>query len=120
MRSVHGSSSVRGAARETAVAPLICRKGTFVCAEKSVALGIAWHRRIGAGFFGGQGFILQKVRVADCVFDRRGPSTSPPRHGRMTIFLNLAGIDTVVNCAGMRGFTSKSVIPTLGSAALLR
>ena len=40
---------------------LICRKETFLCAEKSVALEIAWQRRLGAGLFGGEGFILQKV-----------------------------------------------------------
>lgn len=40
---------------------LICRKETFLCAEKSVNLEIAWQQRIGAGFFGGEGFILQRV-----------------------------------------------------------
>jgi uncharacterized protein (TIGR00266 family) len=40
---------------------LICRKETFLCAEKSVSLEIAWQRRLGAGVFGGEGFILQKV-----------------------------------------------------------
>jgi len=40
---------------------LICRKETFLVAEKSVTFEIAWQRRIGAGFFGGDGFILQKV-----------------------------------------------------------
>jgi uncharacterized protein (TIGR00266 family) len=40
---------------------VICRKQTFLCAEKSVGLEIAWQQRIGAGFFGGEGFILQKV-----------------------------------------------------------
>ena len=40
---------------------LICRKETFLCAEKSVSLEIAWQRRFGAGLFGGEGFILQKV-----------------------------------------------------------
>ena len=40
---------------------LICRKETFLCAEKSVALEIAWQQRLGAGIFGGEGFILQKV-----------------------------------------------------------
>jgi uncharacterized protein (TIGR00266 family) len=40
---------------------LICRKETFLCAEKSVTLDIALQRRLGAGFFGGQGFILQRV-----------------------------------------------------------
>jgi uncharacterized protein (TIGR00266 family) len=40
---------------------LICRRETFLCAEKSVSLELAWQQRIGAGFFGGAGFILQKV-----------------------------------------------------------
>ena len=40
---------------------LVCRKETFLVVEKSVALEIAWQQRLGAGFFGGGGFILQKV-----------------------------------------------------------
>lgn len=40
---------------------LICRKETFLCAEKSVTLEIAWQQRFGAGLFAGEGFILQRV-----------------------------------------------------------
>jgi uncharacterized protein (TIGR00266 family) len=40
---------------------LVCRKETFLCAEKGVSLELAWQQRLGAGFFGGEGFILQKV-----------------------------------------------------------
>ena len=40
---------------------LICRKETFLCAEKTVSLEIVWQKRFGAGFLGGDGFILQKV-----------------------------------------------------------
>ncbi len=47
---------------------LICRKETFLCAEKSVALELAWQQRIGSGFFGGAGFILQKVTGPGTVF----------------------------------------------------
>jgi uncharacterized protein (TIGR00266 family) len=47
---------------------LICRKETFLCAEKSVTLELAWQKRIGAGFFGGTGFILQKVTGPGTVF----------------------------------------------------
>jgi uncharacterized protein (TIGR00266 family) len=47
---------------------LICRKETFLCAEKTVTLEIAWQKRIGAGFFGGGGFILQKVTGPGTVF----------------------------------------------------
>ena len=47
---------------------LICRKETFLCAEKSVSLELAWQQRIGSGFFGGAGFILQKVTGPGTVF----------------------------------------------------
>lgn len=47
---------------------LICRRETFLCAEKSVSLELAWQQRIGAGFFGGAGFILQKVTGPGTVF----------------------------------------------------
>jgi uncharacterized protein (TIGR00266 family) len=40
---------------------IVCRKQTFMCAEKSVQLEVAFQKRIGAGFFGGEGFIMQKV-----------------------------------------------------------
>ena len=40
---------------------LICRKETFLCAEKSVSLDLAFQKNFGSGLFGGQGFILQKV-----------------------------------------------------------
>jgi uncharacterized protein (TIGR00266 family) len=47
---------------------LICRKETFLCAEKSVSLELAWQQRIGSGFFGGNGFILQRVIGPGTVF----------------------------------------------------
>lgn len=47
---------------------LICRKETFLVAEKSVSLEIAWQQRLGAGVFGGEGFILQKVTGPGLVF----------------------------------------------------
>jgi uncharacterized protein (TIGR00266 family) len=47
---------------------LICRKETFLCAEKSITFAIAWQKRIGAGLFGGQGFILQQVTGPGTVF----------------------------------------------------
>ena len=47
---------------------LICRKETFLAAEKSVTLELAWQQRIGAGFFGGAGFILQRVSGPGVVF----------------------------------------------------
>jgi len=40
---------------------LICRKETFLCAESTVQLDIFFRQKIGSGFFGGEGFILQRV-----------------------------------------------------------
>ena len=41
---------------------LICQKDAFLCAARGTMLDIAFHRRLGAGFFGGEGFILQRLR----------------------------------------------------------
>jgi uncharacterized protein (TIGR00266 family) len=41
---------------------LICQKDAFLCAAFGTELGIAFTKRLGAGFFGGEGFILQRLR----------------------------------------------------------
>jgi uncharacterized protein (TIGR00266 family) len=40
---------------------VVCRKETFLVAEKSVTFEIAFQQKLGASFFGGEGFILQRV-----------------------------------------------------------
>ena len=40
---------------------LICQKDAFLCAARGVSLGIALQKRLGAGFFGGEGFIMQRL-----------------------------------------------------------
>ena len=40
---------------------LICQKDSFLCAAKGVSLGIAFNKRFGAGLFGGEGFIMQRL-----------------------------------------------------------
>ncbi|MBU6268955.1 MAG: TIGR00266 family protein, partial [Sphingomonadales bacterium] len=47
---------------------LVCRKETFLCAEKSVTLDIFFQQRLGAGFFAGEGFIMQRVTGPGTVF----------------------------------------------------
>ena len=41
---------------------LLCQKDAFLCAAFGTNLDIAFHRKLGAGFFGGEGFILQRLR----------------------------------------------------------
>ncbi len=40
---------------------MIVQKDSFMCAEKSVDLDMHFRKRLGAGLFGGEGFILQKL-----------------------------------------------------------
>ncbi len=40
---------------------MIVQKQAFLCAEKTVGLDIHFRKRLGAGFFGGEGFIMQKL-----------------------------------------------------------
>ena len=40
---------------------LICQKDTFMCAESSVEMKMHFRKKLGAGFFGGEGFILQQI-----------------------------------------------------------
>ncbi|MEE0420818.1 MAG: TIGR00266 family protein [Lachnospiraceae bacterium] len=42
-------------------ASLICQKGTFLCAEESVSTKVAFTKKLSAGLFGGEGFILQEI-----------------------------------------------------------
>ena len=47
---------------------LICQKNAFLCAERSVKLEIHLKKKLGAGLFGGEGFILQRVTGPGWVF----------------------------------------------------
>ncbi|MHB8766956.1 MAG: TIGR00266 family protein [Deferrisomatales bacterium] len=41
---------------------LLCEKDAFLCAALGTEVSIAFQKRLGAGFFGGEGFILQRLR----------------------------------------------------------
>src|SRR5882672_10367902 len=38
------------------------REDSFLCAAKGVSVGIAFNKKIGAGFFGGEGFIMERLQ----------------------------------------------------------
>ncbi len=40
---------------------LICQKDAFMCAESAVEMKMHFRKKLGAGFFGGEGFILQQI-----------------------------------------------------------
>lgn len=47
---------------------LICQKDAFMCASDTAKLEMHFRKRLGAGLFGGEGFILQKVTGPGMVF----------------------------------------------------
>lgn len=51
---------------------LICQKDAFLCAAKGVTIGIDFKRKLGTGFFGGEGFILQKLEGDGMAFIHAG------------------------------------------------
>ena len=51
---------------------LICQKDAFLCAARGVTLGIALQKKISTGFFGGEGFIMQKLEGDGLAFVHAG------------------------------------------------
>jgi len=51
---------------------LICQKTAFLCAAKGISIGIFFQKKIGAGFFGGEGFIMQRLTGDGLVFLHAG------------------------------------------------
>ena len=47
---------------------LIAQKGAFLCAQNSVELSVAFTKKLSAGLFGGEGFILQDIHGTGMVF----------------------------------------------------
>ena len=47
---------------------LIIQKGSFLCAESSIETSVAFTKKISTGFFGGEGFILQKAQGRGHIF----------------------------------------------------
>jgi uncharacterized protein (TIGR00266 family) len=56
---------------------VLCQKDSFLCAIGDLDLSIAFTRRIGAGFFGGEGFILQKIEGTGQLFIHSGGTIVP-------------------------------------------
>ncbi len=51
---------------------VICQKDAFLCAAQGTAVGIEFSRKLGRGFFGGEGFIMQKVEGDGMAFLHAG------------------------------------------------
>jgi uncharacterized protein (AIM24 family) len=51
---------------------LICQKDAFLCAARGVSLGIYFQQKLSVGFFGGEGFIMQKLEGNGLAFVHAG------------------------------------------------
>lgn len=51
---------------------ILCQKDAFLCASLGTEIGIAFNKKLGVGFFGGEGFILQRLRGDGLAFVHAG------------------------------------------------
>ncbi|NKC11765.1 MAG: TIGR00266 family protein [Gammaproteobacteria bacterium] len=51
---------------------VICQKDSFLCAALGTKVSVTFSKRLGAGLFGGEGFILQKLQGDGMVFMHAG------------------------------------------------
>lgn len=54
----------------------VCQKDAFLCAAKGVSIGVEFSRKLGRGFFGGEGFIMQKLEGDGVAFVHSGGTTA--------------------------------------------
>ena len=65
------ASSFPGSIKAFEISPgneLICQKGVFLAAESGVQLSVHLNKKLGTGFFGGEGFIMQKISGSGIMF----------------------------------------------------
>ena len=51
---------------------VICQRDAFLCAARGVSIGIHFQQKLGVGFFGGEGFIMQKLEGDGLAFVHAG------------------------------------------------
>lgn len=51
---------------------VVCQKDAFLAAERGTRVDIAFQKRLGTGFFGGEGFILERLQGEGMVFLHAG------------------------------------------------
>ncbi len=51
---------------------IICQKDSFLCAAKGTSVGIEFSKKLGRGFFGGEGFVMQKIEGDGMAFMHAG------------------------------------------------
>ena len=85
----------------------ICQKDAFLCAAMGTNVSIAFNKRIGAGFFGGEGFILQKLKGNGLAFLHAGGTVVKKELKNQTLLIDTGcivafstGLDYSIERAG--------------------
>ena len=86
---------------------ILCQKDSFLCAAMGTNVSIAFNKRIGAGFFGGEGFILQKLKGNGLAFLHAGGTVVKKELKNQTLLIDTgcivafsAGLDYSIERAG--------------------
>jgi uncharacterized protein (TIGR00266 family) len=86
---------------------LLCQKDAFLCAAYGTQIGIAFNKKLGTGFFGGEGFILQRLRGDGMAFIHAGGTVvkKPLKNDTLRVDTGClvaftAGIDYSIESAG--------------------
>ncbi len=86
---------------------LLCQKDAFLCAALGTEIGIAFTKRLGTGFFGGEGFILQRLRGDGMAFVQAGGTVIKKKLNNETLRVDTgcivaftSGIDYDIERAG--------------------
>jgi uncharacterized protein (TIGR00266 family) len=56
---------------------MLCQRESFLCATGDININVAFTKRLGAGFFGGEGFILERFEGTGEVFVHSGGTIVP-------------------------------------------
>jgi uncharacterized protein (TIGR00266 family) len=57
---------------DLSLGPINCQRDAYLCSAEGIEITVAFTRRLGAGFFGGEGFILQKLSGDGLAFVHAG------------------------------------------------
>ena len=86
---------------------ILCQKDAFLCAAMGTNVSIAFNKRIGAGFFGGEGFILQKLKGNGLAFLHAGGTVVKKELNNQTLLIDTGcivafstGLDYSIERAG--------------------
>ena len=86
---------------------IFCQKNAFLCAALGTKLDIAFTKRLGTGFFGGEGFILQKIQGDGMAFLHAGGTIVEKKLNGETLRVDTgcivaftSGIDYAIEMAG--------------------